>query len=266
MKCLRSSPNNSDAFKAWYMLGATGTIVVTLNPSLGQTYIAFFYTFCGALTGAALGFCSVSSFGKTSYANVGMAALVSIPYTYFMLVSPRTTIMGVLGLLAFSNYICNSLANVSNAAFDLPGTYLYKVETVISCALAFSAILSLLIYPSFARRILRKQIAAIFLNLNIFYSKIAGSTYVESDSIEDSELKDLRNTIFSQLLALDPLMTFATAEPRLKAPFETAKYRALIIHMYRLLDRLECLRLSTGEKQFQGEVLNLVKASAVAQS
>ncbi|KAJ3075390.1 hypothetical protein HDU99_001535 [Rhizoclosmatium hyalinum] len=89
---------------------------------------------------------------------------------------------------------------------------------------------------------------------------------MKSALIEDSELKDLRNTIFSQLLALDPLMTFATAEPRLKAPFETAKYRALIAHMYRLLDRLECLRLSTGEKRFEGEVLNLVKASAVAQS
>ncbi|ORY38557.1 hypothetical protein BCR33DRAFT_831993 [Rhizoclosmatium globosum] len=260
---IHPSPNISDVFKGWYLLGATGAIVVTLNPSLGQTYIAFFYTFCGALSGAALGFCSVSSFGHTSSANVGSAALVSIPYTYFMLVSPGTTIMGVLGLLAFSNsnnkkYICNSLANVSNAAFDNPGTYLYKVETVTSCALAFSAVMFLLIYPSFARRNLRKQIAAIFLNLKRFYGKIA--------EIQDSELKDLRNTIFSQLLALDPLMTFATAEPRLKAPFETAKYRALIAHMYRLLDRLECLRLSTGEKRFEGEVLNLVKASAVAQS
>ncbi|ORY40538.1 hypothetical protein BCR33DRAFT_740365 [Rhizoclosmatium globosum] len=185
---IRPSPNNSDAFKAWYMLGATGTIVVTLNPSLGQTYIAFFYTFCGALTGAALGFCSVSSFGKTSYANVGMAALVSIPYTYFMLVSPRTTIMGVLGLLAFSNYICNSLANVSNAAFDLPGTYLYKVETVISCALAFSAILSLLI--SLFRTTHTSQANCRYIpESEYFLCKIAGSTYVESDSIEDSELK-----------------------------------------------------------------------------
>ncbi|KAI8621537.1 hypothetical protein BC830DRAFT_1163647 [Chytriomyces sp. MP71] len=261
-----------DTFKHWYMTGATGNIVVTLNPSLGQTYIAFFLTLLGAVSGAVLAFCSVTLFGKDSYAHVGAAVLIGIPFVYLMLFNRgKTTIAGVLAILAFSNYICNSYANIANPAFDIPSVYLGKVVTVITCSLMFSIVLTLVVYPALARRILRAQISALFLNLNIFYGKIAGITYSAGPStaslnVEDSEIKELRTMLFSQLVALEPLMIFASAEPRLKAPFETAKYRKLIQSMYKLLDRLECLRLSTGEKPFEGEVLRLVKSSRVANS
>ncbi|KAJ3052192.1 hypothetical protein HDU99_008227 [Rhizoclosmatium hyalinum] len=87
-----------------------------------------------------------------------------------------------------------------------------------------------------------------------------------SVNVEDNALKDLRNHIFSQLVALEPLLDFASYEPRLEGRFQTSAYRSVISLMYELLDRLECVRLSVGEKPFDADVKKVLKSPRLAES
>ncbi|KAI9349192.1 hypothetical protein BDR26DRAFT_915588 [Obelidium mucronatum] len=245
-------------FKEWYLGGCVSTIVVAISPSLGQTYLSLPLTILGTSAGAFLGFLSVSIFGADSYGHVGFSVFPGLVFSYLMLFNPKTASLGLLALLAFGNYVCVSLANSGSLTFDPPNIYLYKVITVLSCALTFSVIFTLLLYPTFARHILRLKISVAFHDLNMLYCKITSRSIrpFQEVQIEGSEIKDLRDKIFSQLVALEPLMIFASAEPRLESKFQAETYHQLIQCMYQLLDRLECARLSVGETPFDSDIIS----------
>ncbi|KAI9345278.1 hypothetical protein BDR26DRAFT_893484 [Obelidium mucronatum] len=182
----------------------------------------------------------------------------------------KTFVLGLLTLMSFSSYVCISNANSINPFFDKPEVYLGKTIGTTSVTLCFAVIFSLVLYPTLARRILRTKLGRIFKNLNIFYRKIIVSTVnaPEGNAIQieqDSDIKDTRNKILSQLVALEPVMVFASVEPRLEGRFESAKYRELLTCMYRLLDRLECMRLSGGDHAFDPDVLKLLNAGPIGE-
>ncbi|KAJ3028318.1 UNVERIFIED_CONTAM: hypothetical protein HDU68_001933 [Siphonaria sp. JEL0065] len=260
-----------DFYKEWYMGGAVSTIVVAISPSLGQTYLSLPLTILGTSAGAAVAYLSVVLFGTESFGHAAFGLLSGIPFVYLMLFNSKTSSLGLLALLAYGNYICITFSNSGNSSFDKPSVYLYKVITVLSCALTFSVAFTLFLYPTFARHILRLRMSLIFHDLNMLYRKIMSSSIhniepITIHLIEDSEIKDLRNNILSQLVSLEPLMTFAAAEPRLESKFQTETYRNLIQCMYQLLDRLECVRLSVGEKPFDPEIKSVLKTPALMES
>ncbi|KAJ3202949.1 hypothetical protein HDU82_006955 [Entophlyctis luteolus] len=267
--CLQMSMfSQPEIFKQWYLSGAVGITAVTLTPSLGQTYVVLPLTIGGISVGAIIAYLSVTVFGKSSYAHVAFGALIGIPFFYLQLFNPRTATLGLLAMLAYSNYICNSYANISSNTFDSPPVYLYKVISVLSGTVSFAVILNLLVYPSFARHILRDQMSEIFVEFGTFYRKIASNMYPSPEDasqtiVEDSDIKDVRNDIFSRLVALEQLLVFSSAEPRLEGPFPTQKYRKVVECMYTLLDRLECLRLSAGKHKFEPDVEKAMNSDPV---
>ncbi|KAJ3138221.1 hypothetical protein HK100_012765 [Physocladia obscura] len=259
-----------DIYKHWYFSGAIGIFIVSFTPSLGQTYTVLPLTIGGISVGATIAYASVTIFGKTSFGHIGFGALIGIPFFYLQLFNPRASILGLLALLAFSNYICNSYANITTAGFDTPAVYLYRVVAILSCTLSFAVVLNLLVYPAFARHILRDKMSAIFFDFGTFYRQIASNMYPSESSVslavEDSDTKDRRNQIFSQIAALEPLLEHSSAEPRLEGVFPTRKYREVVQRMYRLLDRLECLRLSAGRKRFERDVDVVMNSFTMAEA
>ncbi|KAJ3075287.1 hypothetical protein HDU98_008644 [Podochytrium sp. JEL0797] len=160
-------------------------------------------------------------------------------------------------------YTCFSLANKSNPNFDPPAVYLYKVISVTSMAILFSVLFTLAIYPSSARRLLRHQMSDIFNNIYLFYVMILQSMH---SKLHPSQIKDLQATIFSQLIALEPLLHFASREPDLTGPFRTDAYKQVIQYMHKLLSRFECMRLCVGDEQFDSDILRVVQFGAYAAS
>ncbi|KAJ3103845.1 hypothetical protein HK100_004139, partial [Physocladia obscura] len=232
------------------MAGALAPILVCVTPNLGQTYSALPIQIMSTTIGASFAYSAVISCGKTQYAIVGFAAVLGIPCFYLMLLRPTLSVFGLLTLLSFSNYVCITFANSTNPLFDSDLTYLYKVVAVAAIALTFSLVFSLLLYPTLARQVLREKIHEIFREMSVYYRKIL-LTSVNAEvsvNIEDVGVLETRNSILAKLAALQPLMEFTVVEPRMEGPFQYAKYEELIDRIYRLLDRLECMRVSAGEQ------------------
>ncbi|KAJ3076967.1 hypothetical protein HDU98_010261 [Podochytrium sp. JEL0797] len=160
-----------------------------------------------------------------------------------------------------SFYTIITYANVNNPRFQPPAEYLYKVIVITSLAILFTNLFNLVIYPSFARNILRQRLSDIFNNLCIFYLQILKSTKYPTNRTEDESLS---SKILSQLVALDPLMKFAAQEPRLKGRFQSEPYQKIIKCMYRLLNRFESMRLCVGDSPFDEEIRRVIKFSKYA--
>ncbi|KAJ3391803.1 hypothetical protein HDU84_005365 [Entophlyctis sp. JEL0112] len=225
--------------------------------------------------GATVGFVAVLAVQSSSkFGIVGFSAALALPCYYLTIFTPRYALYGILTLLSFSSYICAILANSANPAFDPYSVYLYKVIAVAACALVFSLIFSLVLYPTLARHVLRERMNAIFVQLGAFYRKILLSTVnaphadgmLSGTPIEDRDILDTRNRIIEQLAALTPLMTYAAAEPRIEGPFPADRYRELIAGMYSLLDWLECMRVSGGSMPFDANMQEFLNYGIIGES
>ncbi|KAJ3083678.1 hypothetical protein HDU99_007326 [Rhizoclosmatium hyalinum] len=262
--------NRPDIFKQWYLASAVTTILVAVSPSMGQTYLGLPIQIIGSSVGAILGYAGVVACGKTSYGLVGFAFLVAVPGYYLQLKGLQTFVLGLLMLMSFSTYVAVSNANAINPFFDAPDLYLGKTIGALAVTLTFSVVFSMVLYPTLARDVLRERMCEIFQEISMFYRKIIVATVnVPVDSIhveQDVSVKEARNQILTKLLALENLVVFASAEPRLEGKFETAKYRAVLASQHRLLDRIDCLRMSAGDKPLDNEVRTLMNRENIGKA
>ncbi|KAJ3068005.1 hypothetical protein HDU98_008819 [Podochytrium sp. JEL0797] len=261
--------SNPTLFKSWYMTGSVTTLLVAVSPSMGQTYLGLPIQIVASALGSSVACAAVKACGKTGEGIIGFAAVLSIPFSYLML-TQKTFVFGFLTLIGFSTYVCTTKSNASNPLFDSPELYLGKLIGINALTLTFAVIFSLVLYPTLARQVLRQRIASILKDLNIFYRKIIVSTVNVPEGVivveQDADIKETRNTILSKLVALEPLMAFAAVEPRLESRFESEKYRSVLICLYRLLDRIECMRMSGGDEPFDEDVRRVLNMGQVGSS
>ncbi|KAJ3075295.1 hypothetical protein HDU98_008653 [Podochytrium sp. JEL0797] len=247
---------STNTYNTWYFERALAPIAVAMGPSIGQAYSTLIPRLVGTVAGGTLGYCGVLVFGKESPWHILIGGLQAIPVFYVNLFYPQHATLARLVLISYTMYLFISIAYLGDPTFPDPAEYLMKLVVVISTALVFVVLFQNFVYPMSARRILRSEMAKIFRNLNIFYRKIISSRGRTGDKDSKmtkqdvSDIKDFRNQIFSQLLSLETLVHYGTLEPRLERPFPEMDYRAVIFQQYELLDRLECLRLCTGEQPF----------------
>ncbi|KAI8841030.1 hypothetical protein BJ741DRAFT_595084 [Chytriomyces cf. hyalinus JEL632] len=244
-------------FQQWSMSGAFVSILVAISPSLGQTYLSLPIQIVATTLGSSIAYGGVCAFGRDgAYGLTGFAALLGVPFYFLMLSNIQFLVLGLLTLLSFSNFVVLSFINRANPRAVSPDVSLYRGVAVTSIALSFSLIFTLVLYPTLARNALRQRLFEIFGDFRNYHGKIVTSALraPENMSLEDSDIKDTRDNILSQLASLEPLMTFAAIEPRLAGKFQSAKYRAVILHMRTFLDRLEALRVSSGDAPFDSSV------------
>ncbi|KAJ3240717.1 hypothetical protein HDU81_002908 [Chytriomyces hyalinus] len=255
--------NQPSTFQQWSFGGSFMTILVAISPSLGQTYMSLPVQIVATTLGASIAYGGVSAFGRDgAYGLTGFAAILGLPFFYLMLNNFTFFVLSLLTLLSFSNYVIISYANRNNPRYPSPDVSLYRGVAVTSCALTFSLIFTLVLYPTLARNVLRQRMFEIFCDFSIYYRKIIVSTVnvpedsnaIVSINPEDSDIKDTRDNILLKLASLEPLMAFAAVEPRLAGKFPVAKYRAVITNMYTFVDRVEALRVSGGDAPFDADV------------
>ncbi|KAJ3404941.1 hypothetical protein HDU80_002147 [Chytriomyces hyalinus] len=246
-------------FQQWSMSGAFVSILVAISPSLGQTYFSLPIQIVATTLGSSIAYAGVCAFGRDgAYGITGFAALLGVPFYYLMLNNMQFLVLGLLSLLSFSNFVVISFINRANPRAISPDVSLYRGVAVTSIALSFSLIFTLVLYPTLARNALRQKLFEIFGDFRNYHGKIVTAALRAPENtiinLEDSDIKDTRDNILSQLASLEPLMNFAAIEPRLAGKFQSAKYRAVIIHMRTFLDRLEALRVSSGDAPFDSSV------------
>ncbi|KAJ3346123.1 hypothetical protein HDU83_003358 [Entophlyctis luteolus] len=256
-------------YQKWYLSGCLVTSLIAISPSLGQQYFFLPIQIFATSIGTAVGCAAVLAVGDPNFAILGFALIVGIPCFYLTVFQPKYLFLGLFTLIAFSNFCCNTFANKTNPNFDLPLVYLYKLISVSSVTLAFSIVFSLTLYPVFARHVLRKQLFEVFRDLNIYYRKIVVATVnsPEDSSIflEEGHLVDSRNKVLTKLDGLDSLANFGSSEPRLEGRFPIEKYKDLISHMYTLLDRFECMRISGGGKPLDASIRKILNSRGIGE-
>ncbi|TPX74626.1 hypothetical protein CcCBS67573_g04115 [Chytriomyces confervae] len=256
-------------FQKWNLSGAFVTILVAISPSLGQTYLGLPVQIIGTTLGCSIAYGGIAAFGKDgAYGLTVFAALLAIP-TFFLMFNPKTLILAILTLLSFSNFIVASYVNRLNPTFPELEVYLYRVIAVTSGALTFSVVFTLLIYPTLSRRLLREKLAELFRDFTTYFSEIMLSqiSAVEASRIlQDGSVNDTRNMILSKLFALQPLLAYSAAEPRLEGKFPSAKYLVVISSMHAFLDRLESLRVSGGDEPFDARERAFLKFGTLGEA
>ncbi|KAJ3239619.1 hypothetical protein HDU81_005600 [Chytriomyces hyalinus] len=250
-------------FQQWSMSGAFVSILVAISPSLGQTYLSLPIQIVATTLGSSIAFGGVCAFGRDgAYGLTGFAALLGVPFFGLMLSNIQFLVLGLLTLLSFSNFVVGSFINRTNPRAVSPDVSLYRGVAVTSVALSFALIFTLVLYPTLARNALRHKMFEIFGDFRNYHGKITAAAMSTQESTiintEDSDIKDTRDNILSQLASLEPLMSFAAVEPRLAGRFQAVKYRAVIDHMRTFLDRLEALRVSGGDAPFDLSVRRIL--------
>ncbi|KAJ3076969.1 hypothetical protein HDU98_010263 [Podochytrium sp. JEL0797] len=249
---------NPHFYKSWHVSYAVPPVAIAVSPSLGQAFTDGPRRMFGVTMGSVFAYLTVLWFGRGSYFHILMAFLASIPCFFVTTFYPAFYPLAFLSLINFGKYTIFTYASLHNPLFDPPAVYLYKVIIITVLALLFTNLFTLIIYPSFARRIVRQRLSDILNNLCIFYLEILKSTKYPINRVE---IKSLGNKILSQLVALEPLMLWAAREPRLEGRFKSEPYQDIIKCMYRLLNRFESMRLCVGDSPFDEGIRRVIKFS-----
>ncbi|RKO90111.1 hypothetical protein BDK51DRAFT_48985 [Blyttiomyces helicus] len=106
----------------------------------------------------------------------------------------------------------------------------------------------LLVYPRLARRILREKLATLIRGLDLFYNDIRGFIYLPESQVSVAAplLLKAQLSLSGQLVELETLLLFASAEPRLAGPFQSGVYRSIIGGLHGLLGSLSAARWALG--------------------
>ncbi|KAJ3229849.1 hypothetical protein HDU81_004969 [Chytriomyces hyalinus] len=254
-----------EAFNTYHIGATLVTFLIALTPSLGQTFVALPVQIASTSVGALVGFLAVTIFGPTGvYGIVGFGVLLCVPCMYLMLFSQKHLVLGLLTLLAY-NFFVTYLYGLHNVpGIDTPAEYLYKTILSTSIALLISLALTVIIFPTLSRTILRTELSCILRNLGSYYTEILVAAFTADESppspgssISDAALQRLENTrqaIATLLDGIPPLLSTARVEPRVEAPFQYELYDRVFKRLQRIFACLECARYSVGRNVMERDV------------
>ncbi|KAI8830862.1 hypothetical protein BJ741DRAFT_618116 [Chytriomyces cf. hyalinus JEL632] len=248
-----------EAFNTYHIGATLVTFLIALTPSLGQTFVALPVQIASTSVGAFVGFLAVTAFGPTGvYGIVGFGVLLCVPCMYLMLFSQKHLVLGLLTLLAYNFFVTYLYAVRGVPGIDTPAEYLYKVILTTSIALLISLALTVIIFPTLSRTILRNELSCILRNLGSYYTDILVAAFTADNeapspspgsAISDTALQRLENTrqaIATLLDGIPPLLSTARVEPRVEAPFQYELYDRVFHRLQRIFACLECARYSVG--------------------
>ncbi|KAJ3115404.1 hypothetical protein HDU96_000709 [Phlyctochytrium bullatum] len=252
-----------------------------------SNYLGFPIQFGATVIGAVWGFIALTAFGVSGAIGlICFGVIFAVPMMYIFLFNKALPVLGLLALLSYSQATLIIFIN-RNRPFDSPAVRLYKTLANTCMGLTFAMIFTLVIYPNLARHSLRSILSASITLINGYYADIAVNVFsrpsrkfleqkrkemekkgelnysVEADmsSIPFSEatvarLHRTHAAIALKLASVEPLMVFASVEPRVEGKFQASSYRAVIEGLKRVLDRLGNARSSAGDAKFPVPVLH----------
>ncbi|GAA6050447.1 hypothetical protein JCM3770_002600 [Rhodotorula araucariae] len=257
------------------------TIVVAMAPSLGQTLLTFVIQILGTGFGSLLGllilriFLDVGGYHFNPYGIVCLLAVASFPLSAIIYCRPQYFAGALLalngaGVLIVTEWTYNEIPGWIRPGFDSPAFRCAKQIVAMCIALAIAGIFQTLILRQPARQTLRKKLAQISWSLNSHGVLFSYLTEAVMPMVDDSthhsipdweavqvvqkELIAREVAIQGDLLALMPLMKFASVEPTFGQPFKAPVIARIIRAHQLILDRMREARTAIGAEGFSPEI------------
>ncbi|TNY20614.1 hypothetical protein DMC30DRAFT_416809 [Rhodotorula diobovata] len=257
------------------------TVVVALAPTLGQTLWTFIIQILGTGFGSLLGllilriFLDVGGYSFNPYGMVCLLALASFPLSAIIYTRPQFFAGALLalngaGVLIVTEWTYNEVPGSIRPRFDSPAYRCAKQIVAMCIALGIAGVFQIFILRQPARQTLRQKLAQVSWKLNGLSVLLSYLTEAVMPMVEDStnheppdwdavkvvqkELINREVEIQGELLALMPIMKFASVEPTFGVPFKAAVISRLIRSHQLVLDRLREARTALGEEGFSSEI------------
>lgn len=247
-------------------------IVVSITPTLGQSWLSFMFQISGQGMGLLYGmivleiFRDIGGYKYNPYGIISAMALFSIPVNYILYTNPQLFVMSVLSLNSAATLIYPIYLN-QRVPFDSPSYRMAKSLTSLAIAIGIVTSFQLFVLRNPARRTLRKAIAKV-MKANTAYTVILQayvSSTIPTDPRHRPPLKAIRRVakdlkkrevkIQDDLTALMPLIKFSGAEPSFVNPFDAAEYLKIIRANQLILDRNRDARIAIGTSPLPEEIL-----------
>ncbi|BGP28655.1 hypothetical protein JCM10296v2_000391 [Rhodotorula toruloides] len=280
------APSLHTFFINYGLTGGIITIVVAVSPTLGQSLVTFFLQILGTGMGSLIGLLMLRIFldvGGYKFNPYGLAALCfvfGLPLSAIIYVKPMffagaLLAMNSAGTLIVTEWTYNEVPGQIRPGFDSPAYRASKQLVAMCIALAIAAIFQVRFGDIFilrqpARQNLRQKLAHVSWSLNAhsaLFSYLTEAVMPMQEDSTDSPPPDwdavevVRNELVQrevdtqgQLLALMPLMKFASVEPTFGAPFRAPEISRLIRSHQLVLDRLREARSAIGADGFSPEI------------
>ncbi|GAA5863516.1 hypothetical protein JCM1840_000049 [Sporobolomyces johnsonii] len=277
------APSLKSFFISYGLTSGVITLVVAMAPVLGQTLLTFVLQICGTGFGTVYAllalriFLDVGGFHFNPYGLVCLLALFSIPLCTIIYTKPQYFTGALLalngaGVLVVTEWTYTEVPGQIRPGFDSPAYRAAKQLVSMCIALAIAALFQIFILRLPARQSLREKLARVCWSLSA--SSVLFSIYVdgvmplepnvaelslspakkEAAQVVRQELiaRELQNQ--NDLLALMPLMRFASVEPTFGRPFKAGPITRVIRAHQLILDRLRESRCAIGTDGFAPEI------------
>ncbi|GEM06176.1 transmembrane protein [Rhodotorula toruloides] len=275
------APSLHTFFINYGLTGGIITIVVAVSPTLGQSLLTFFLQILGTGMGSLIGllmlriFLDVGGYRFNPYGLASFAFIFGLPLSAIIYVKPMyfagaLLAMNSAGTLIVTEWTYNEIPGQIRPGFDSPAYRAAKQLVAMCIALAIAAIFQIFILRQPARQSLRQKLAHVSWSLNAHSALFSYLTEAVMPLREDSTnmpppnwdaVEVLQNELVQreidtqgQLLALMPLMKFASVEPTFGSPFRAAEISHLIRSHQLVLDRLREARSAIGAEGFSPEI------------
>jgi len=256
-------------FISYALTSALPTIVIALTPTLGQSFLQFIFQILGTAVGNIFAMIILLIFhnvGGYIYNPYGLACLIvlfAIPFSYVIHEKPQLFVLGLLsmnsaGTLIITEYVQSVYAN--NPNFDSAPLRAGKGLAALSIAIVLVLCFQLLILRNPARHTLRKAIARL-LEENLSYLAMLQAYCRALGPIDpkdrpspnvvhrvERELKRREGKLQAHIIGMNPLITFAAAEPQWDAPFRSDSAVKILRGSQILLDRWSEARCAIGSE------------------
>ncbi|TPX31970.1 hypothetical protein SmJEL517_g04795 [Synchytrium microbalum] len=266
--------SQSPFFETWNLpMSGTVGVLVAISPNVGQTYATVVVNLTGNIFGLLWALFSLTIWTDSDnvYNPYGLGfftVLLAIPFSYVAQNYKTIKPVGVLALFSFSNAMTLSYLYRFNGPDGLPyaapAVRFYHQLAITSMSIGFAGLLSVVILPNLARRVLREEISAIIARIDQFYTELVSLTYlvlpgrVAKEVANETGLREQMLSNVTRIQASLPdmfsrlatLQEYAKVEPRLEGLFESEQYAALISTLSSIVDRLISARCACGDKPF----------------
>ncbi|WAR60309.1 hypothetical protein PtB15_9B246 [Puccinia triticina] len=248
------------------------TLVVSITPTLGQSWLSFTLQISGQGMGLLYGmialevFKNVGGYKYNPYGIIAAMALFAVPMNFVLYTNPKLFVMSLLamnsaGTLVYPIYLNQSIP------YDSPPYRMGKSLTSLAIAIGIVTFLQLFVLRNPARRTLRKAMAKV-MKANTAYTVILQAYVSSTIPIDPSHrpsakaiqrvAKDLTKRearIQADITALMPLMKFASVEPAFGKPFHAAEYLKIARANQLILDRNRDARIAIGTRPLPTRIM-----------
>lgn len=219
----------------WALLSA----MVVINYTVGSTSIQCFYRIISTIVGAVCGYICLlaSNRNENPYVLAVLVLVFQVPMWYLLLGSKYPRI-GFISLLTMSVITSTGYTNTLNESIFDP---VWKRTVTAILATIVVMLVDQLIWPVWARKRLRIDLADLLITTGIQYSRVVSlvcqenlQSYRYQSTFEECKIHQKK--LNGQLQVVQEMLVLAKDEPRLtKGPFPIKEYQDILEHERNIL-------------------------------